>query len=544
MTFLDYFKNNKLIPRDEQKEAIEKIEANWTDYKYYALALPTGVGKSHLALALSDQVSKSYLLTGTKGLQEQYENTSPKVINISGRSNYICNINSNFTVDTAPCIADNKLKGDCIKAGTCDYYRKKKEALSSSLMLTNYAYFLSASQGNSDETGFSKRDAIFMDEAHELENHLISCAELKLNPKDLYKEVGLGSEDLEWSESMSSNFDILLQLNDQMIAKILEMEKQIEEIFSDETFAQKQEAKNLTKKTQEKIAKISGKKSYLTQIVSKINLWLDTKDYADSPWVEHVDLEENVLTLSPLTAKYLFKVMLEGFADKYFFISATLPTKAVFCKELGIDPKEMLYIETDTPFKAEKSPVVILPIAKTNYKELDQNLPIIYNAIEVILEKHKDEKGIIHTSNYKIAKAILDLAKPEVKERLLGRDSFKFRLNNQELLKKHASSKDPTVLISPSMTAGIDLADELGRFQIIVKLPFLSMGDPRVKKKMELFGDWYQNQMWLQLIQSAGRSVRNENDWSTTYILDSSFDYFYSGFETKLPKWFKKRIVS
>ena len=52
-----------------------------------------------------------------------------------------------------------------------------------------------------------------------------------------------------------------------------------------------------------------------------------------------------------------------------------------------------------------------------------------------------------------------------------------------KMYEEHLVSKDPTILVSPSLMEGIDLVDDLSRFQIIVKVPYASLGDKHVKKK-------------------------------------------------------------
>ena len=92
------------------------------------------------------------------------------------------------------------------------------------------------------------------------------------------------------------------------------------------------------------------------------------------------------------------------------------------------------------------------------------------------------------------------------------------------------------------MTTGVDLPDDLSRFQILVKLPFASLGDARVKKKSDLNPMWYRFQMWMTLMQSAGRSTRSETDHCVSYILDASFYHFWEKDKMYLPKWFNDRI--
>jgi hypothetical protein len=115
--------------------------------------------------------------------------------------------------------------------------------------------------------------------------------------------------------------------------------------------------------------------------------------------------------------------------------------------------------------------------------------------------------------------------------------------NNEKLLRKHSRSKEATVLVSPSLTTGADLKDDMSRFQIIVKLPWPSLVDKRVKKKIEDDSDWYATEIFKTLIQATGRSTRSENDWSITYVLDSSFYHWVYKFKHWFNKYFLKRII-
>ena len=116
--------------------------------------------------------------------------------------------------------------------------------------------------------------------------------------------------------------------------------------------------------------------------------------------------------------------------------------------------------------------------------------------------------------------------------------------SNESLLKYHVTSDKPTVLVSPSLMAGVDLHDDLSRFQIIVKLPYISLADERVKRKMNKNKKWYTCKMLRNLIQECGRSTRNDKDWSVTYILDNAFETTMRYNKNMLPKSFQNRIVN
>jgi Rad3-related DNA helicase len=102
-------------------------------------------------------------------------------------------------------------------------------------------------------------------------------------------------------------------------------------------------------------------------------------------------------------------------------------------------------------------------------------------------------------------------------------------------------SEDHSVLISPSMTEGLDLRDDLSRFQVICKVPYPFL-DPYTRKRMEIDDKWYQLKTALTLVQATGRSVRSATDYANTYILDSAFEQFLLRNADILPNWWKDAI--
>jgi Rad3-related DNA helicase len=139
---------------------------------------------------------------------------------------------------------------------------------------------------------------------------------------------------------------------------------------------------------------------------------------------------------------------------------------------------------------------------------------------------------VVHNcTNYKIGKYLVENVKTN---RFLTHDST----NRDEVLKLHINSQESTVLLSPSMMEGVDLKDDLSRFQIICKVPFPYLGDLVVKRRMELNNRWYPYSTAKSMIQSLGRSIRNETDHAISYILDSDWERFYRMNKELFPKEF------
>jgi Rad3-related DNA helicase len=194
------------------------------------------------------------------------------------------------------------------------------------------------------------------------------------------------------------------------------------------------------------------------------------------------------------------------------------------------------FIRIPSPFPIENRPVVILPIGKMGSKNLDATLPKLATAVREILSSHPNEKGIIHCHTYKIVTYLKRVLKSK---RVLTHNSE----NRDAILQKHLNSKEPTVLLSPSMTEGVDLRGEYSRFQIICKVPYPYLGDKLVKKRMNKWKSWYPLQTAKAIVQSVGRSVRSSDDHAVTYVLDSDWERFYTFNKQLFPEDFRKSIT-
>ena len=222
---------------------------------------------------------------------------------------------------------------------------------------------------------------------------------------------------------------------------------------------------------------------------------------------------------------------------KRLFLSATLLDAEYYMKSLNIPEDKTAYMFKDTPFKLENRPIIYIPSGKMSYNYMDKTLPVLCNFIEEILKMHSNEKGIIHATNFKIAEYIRTNIK---NKRLIVQDRGADR---GILLQQHIESIEPTVIVSPSMTEGVDLKDDLSRFQIFCKLPFPPLTDEMVKRKLEIEPKFYPYTTSQVIMQAVGRSVRNEKDYAITYILDSCAEDFFNKNSNYFPKSFREVFV-
>ena len=87
-----------------------------------------------------------------------------------------------------------------------------------------------------------------------------------------------------------------------------------------------------------------------------------------------------------------------------------------------------------------------------------------------------------------------------------------------------------------------DLKDDLARFQIIIKAPYLPTKDKRIERLMKDDFNWYSNKMLCSVIQSCGRGIRSKKDYCRTYILDGAIVESVINNIHKLPKYFIDRL--
>ncbi len=110
------------------------------------------------------------------------------------------------------------------------------------------------------------------------------------------------------------------------------------------------------------------------------------------------------------------------------------------------------------------------------------------------------------------------------------------------MLQMHSRRSD-SVLVSPSLHEGLDLHGDLSRLQILLKLPFPSLGSKLVQKKKATIPGWYSYTAVLKMIQATGRSVRSETDHATTYILDRDMVWFYQQNLHLFPVWWQDAVT-
>lgn len=513
----NYFPYNK--PRLEQEKVINKVLEEFKNGKKYAIIdCGTGVGKSAIGLTIARAIinnseydgnfeNGSYFVTTQKILQDQYEKDFTKstgLVSLYSSSNYKCKndkkacckeIQAGLRANSLP-KKFNSCSYDCV------YKKKKKDFIEKELGITNFSYFLT--EKNYSQKVPNKK-VLVVDEAHNLENELTRFIEISVS--SYFSEKILK---LKIPSNLNSQFKVFKWIKEEYYPAV---QKKCE-------FIKKQLEKfGITSSKIEEFQKITKNFDMLTGHEKKILQFITL--YDKDNWVFDVEKSKGnfKFVFKPIDVSVYAKQYLLDYADYIIFMSATIISHEGFSLTLGLPYDKIVSIKEDSPFPIENRPIIFSSCGSMSSKNIVNTMPHMIKAIDSILENHKSEKGIIHTHNTKIAENIYNSLSRKYKNRIL----LAHGSNRDDILKKHINSKQPTVLLSPSMAEGVDLKGNLSSFQIICKIPFPYLGDKVIKKKMNKWNWWYDTQTVRTIIQSVGRSIRNEKDTAVTYILDDDW---------------------
>jgi ATP-dependent DNA helicase DinG len=568
MKLINYFPLKKI--RNNQEKVLEEIEeAINSNIKYIFLEAPTGFGKSPIAITLADYLGSSHICTSTKDLQNQYSRDFNFVKEAKGKRNFRCILKENEgiheTCEYGPCqkdddfdciyktrLSDYKINGlrtkfehvdigqfekmkyikkynqqirfDNFEWEPCRYFHQKWISTKASHAIYNYKYFLSDLYFSNI---ISKRELLVFDEVHNIESELADFKSFIINNDNiirLFPKLQLpnrNEEEIEtWIEFCESYKDTLLAFMEDV--EFAKENNSLKEPFTEKNLIDCiNRAKNLT--------------FVLTDMKTNKDNWLVTNIDRNSRGLIRK------ITLTPLDISYYLKEILEV-SNYGLFMSATILNKDYLCKITGLSQEEIKFIRVKhSDFPKENRPIHLMNIAWLNNKNILDNLPIIAKTVNNIMSIHKNEKGIIHTTSYFQLEYIKNNINMKNCQRLIESGPNTDRI---EALKSHSENTKPTVLISPSFYQGLDLKDDLSRFQIIIKIPYPDLSDKKVAALRKKDMNWYLWNTIVRLTQTYGRSIRSKEDHASTYILDSNINYLLRNVNDMFPSWFTEAIIN
>lgn len=536
---IDFFPDGKK-PRPEQAAAISEIEKRFDEgVPIVAFEGPTGVGKTYVGMSHARKVraagGTTFAITVQKVLQEQYARDfpAPEIEVLKGRTNYPCNHpkTSDRDASRGHCRSakKNSIIKDCLNRGTvseaksfelsasdhkCPYWIQLVKAMESPITLFNFHSFLFQTRLQR----FDFRDLMILDEAHNCEQVLMGFVEISFSDQALKKvgiQLDLGLKDAKsvvaWAEKH--------QVKEKIVEKLGAA------AFNEDV------GENLTPQETDRLKTLLSKIENLETHVDKCRWVVDvTEEAGDDP-----SDRSRKLRVRPVFVSLFARSMIFNHAHRILAMSATILDPAIWARNLGLSSLKPAYVQAPCLFPAKNRPVFLDYGGNLSWKTFDRDLPGVLRKIHRIMEKHKGQRGIIHAHSERLVRAIVDSIKSP---RFVSLDMFDTR-DKSVLLDDHASRPD-SVIVASAFHEGVDLKDELARFQIIAKTPWPSTGDALVKARMEEDGSFLPYQAALKVVQSAGRAVRHDRDFASTYIVDSGFDRLLSNAGALFPKWFRE----
>ena len=462
---------------------------------------PTGCGKSLIGMAWSFSLDdKVVYLCSTRNLQSQLAEDFSHIGGVSllwGRNNYPCLKDKELTAEDC-----DRQENECELMGDCPYLVAKRRALASRVAILNYSYFLHEANYVG---GFADR-AMVLDEFDLLETELLKFVKVEIVDKIRDKfDLGQASQVSKWES-----------WKDWSLQAAAAVAKE----------AKKLRAKGISTNTQ--LRRVLN----MEKIIKRLGF---LSSNIDSNWVW--ERNETKWVFQPTWVRPYAKTSFWQLGTKFLGMSATILDPKTLCR--NVDAPHYAYISLPSPFPKERRPIEYWPIADMGRRTENSDWNHLVEAMTEIMEKHNNEKGLVHCVSHNRAKR---LENDLPSKRWLRTEPGMLAAAVEEL----KASKEPRILLSPSAERGLDLPDDDCRWTVLIKVPFPDLDNKQVKRRLYGSSDgeeWYAWETAKRIVQASGRGMRHPLDSNHAYILDKQFDRLATQWEHLFPTWFKESFV-
>lgn len=528
---------NKHFPFDKfnpgQFEAIYKsVDSVLNGVEHTVLSCPTGVGKSVIAITTHNVLNEirnstfelsTVVVATTKGLQDQYnKDFERELVDLKGKTNYYCHWNIFEGYNSPKCI-EKVLSKEC-SPDRCPYVHARQRWTDKIGAKTTNSSLLVASPHLIPME--SPVDLCIIDECHEIDKVIIHQSSVSFDVND-YAGTEKHFKDFKVAYLKFINlFKEYLSTNSAFYVA--------EALIDDDEYTLYHFAEVISTSLETVLSSLSiNPKNYKFVIIAReLQDLKDKLDYFVNPiygnveWVMDIN-ENNSITLTPIKSSgVMTESKLFRKSKQFIHMSATIGGIDTYCSNLGIDKNKITYIDIDNPIPIEQRQIHLKNMQKINRFT---DIMDIVKSISPIIE-NESGNGIIHTVSFKLANDIKNNSPFELKRRMVVSN------NRKEILGLLNSSTD-IIILSPSVETGYDFKNDLARWQIIAKVPFLNLGDNYVNVRKDKNNNWYTREAVLRLIQACGRIVRGLSDYGNTYIIDENVLRLISNNTDMFPGW-------
>jgi len=235
------------------------------------------------------------------------------------------------------------------------------------------------------------------------------------------------------------------------------------------------------------------------------------------------DAKYSYIELKDLNETHMLQTKFVKNCNKVIFMSATMGDLSEFATIYGLRPAECAAYSIPSSFDFSTSPILMCDAGNLRRKDFDTNIDKCIKTTLEIIRSHPKEKGIVHTHTFGINKALLEavLMDNELRTRcLFYNNAFE---KKEAMMKMYNDASRPWVICGPSLVEGIDLKYDMGRFNILIKVPYPPITD-YAKAKMDYCSFWYDRTTKQTIVQAIGRTNRAKDDSSKIYLVDSGFN--------------------
>lgn len=472
--------------------------------------------------------AKALYVCHSLGLQDQFLADFPYAQVLKGRSNYSTQSGAFPDITCADCDLsgppEEMICSWCPEPAMCNYIEARETALASPIAVVNTAYLLAEANnvgrltGKGEKAG-TERDLIIADEADTLEAIVMSHAEFRISATMLRKLK------VNPPKKGSHAPTVAAWLTDELTKAI---GRRMEILAPPELDLGM--APNVNDNRELKA---------LTNLAGRVPAV--AREIVGDGWVRDYDNTDSFI-LKPVTVDQVSRQWLWRHSKRWLLMSATLVSTDEMIASLGMEGLRCETVTVPMTFPVENRPVHAIRVAEMSAKNRDTAWPQMADGISKILERHPDDKVLVHTVSYKLADELFR----EVDDPI---DRPKFTYMNSGardlVLAKYRKIDGPAVIYAPSLDRGFDFKGDDARVVIVAKVPYPNLGDKQVSARLHTRGgqEWYTVQTIRSLVQMTGRGVRSAEDWCVSYILDSSFtDRIWRKSKRLLPRWWKQAV--
>jgi ATP-dependent DNA helicase DinG len=514
--------------RENQYETLKAcLKALDDGYKNIVLDAPVGSGKSGICTALLRYADNGFYTSPQKSLREQVQSDEalqPHVEDLKARRDYHCRVSNSNCED---CGVYQSSERSCAEqsAPPCNYWRRKQTVMNSDISVITFAMLVIDSmiptEVNGMKVSFDDRDMVVVDEAHGLVEQVREMhAGFDVTPYGLPDGIiGNATDSISWDanryKDVQSELTVILQRCLDYVRDVPEME------MSD---------------AEKRCHRLSEKIKQANKDVENGNPWVvdvEGKNYGN----QYV----KTLELRPIYVGNFLKNFVWNRGNKRIISTATLRHRNnpdIWLNQVGLDPENTKVISVGMTFPPKNRPVIKdYMVASMSDGGCEDNWGDVMKTLNEIAQKHINRKGICHTASYKRAKRVEETATEEEHPYLYKNIYVHSREEDADVAIEKWQNSDLDLFLSPSVMEGVDLDGDMGRYNVLMKVPYPPKNSWTNYILNELEWGWhsYFDRAAIRVAQAYGRTNRSKDDYSNFYVLDEDYEQLKQ--KATLPQW-------